>query len=181
MYCRGKPMKKARINLKKNQLPWSFVLYDSVESAFYLKNEHLKANDMSLCKVVVLKPNDIIEAEWIGSEYVYLDESTESFENIDIQCEKYEKVRIGKITPLKKTTEDKGYYVELYVGWLPNGSFQWTSDDTRDDVKITQIKGRVLSRLDFSKLFEGHPDVLDEDVHNPQKLFSETTGSIGLG
>lgn len=172
-------MKKARITLKKNQLPWSFVLYDSVESAFYLKNEHLKANDMTFCKVVVLKSNDIIEAEWIGTEYVYLDESSESFENIDIQHEKYEKVRIGKMTPLK-SIEDKGGYVELYVGWLPSGAFQWTSDDTRDDVKITQIKGRVRSKLDFSKLFEGHPDDLDEDVHNPQKIFSETTGSIGL-
>jgi hypothetical protein len=177
-------VKKVRINLKKNVDSWSFVIYDSVESAFYLKNETLKPNDMDFCKIVSLGQGDVLEAEWMGSEYVYLDESAEhKVSNLGIQHEKYEKVRVGKLTTAssKASSFDKGGYVELYVGWIPAGCIEWSTDDTRDDLKITQIKGRVRSRMVFGNLFVGHPDDADELSENYPGLFSEVTGSRGTG
>ena len=70
-------MKKVRLNLKRGvKKPWSFTLYDSAESAFYLKDEppYPDGFEEEFRKIVSISPGDILEIEWVGSEWVFSDE-----------------------------------------------------------------------------------------------------------
>ena len=72
-------MKKVRLNLKRGSKPWSFTLYDSAESAFYLKDEppYPDGFEEDYRKIVTLKPGEVLEVEWIGSEWVFVDDNTD--------------------------------------------------------------------------------------------------------
>lgn len=152
-------MKKARISLGKGVKSWSFFIYDSSESAFYLKDLGADEDfDEEYRRLVVLERSDLVEAEWMGSEWVYHEELGRS--------ERYDTLRLAKIVT-KETTEATGY-VEIYSGWVSADLFDWTGKNSKSkDVVITPIKGRMKHRLDFSKIF---PDDQDEPEEPPEVL-----------
>lgn len=155
-------MKKIRVALKKDRKSWSFVLFDSAESAFYLKDEKITESDDEYYRVVKLDPMDVIEVEWLGSEYVYSDEyDSRTDKPMKLQHEKFDKVRLGKLTPIVTRVQKTGY-VELHSGWVTGGTFKWTSGDHQEDVRITRIKGKAVSKLDFDKLFSGRQQTDEE-------------------
>lgn len=151
-------MKKVRLSLKRGSKPWSFTLYDSAESAFYLKDEppYPDGFEEDYRKVVHLKPGEILEVEWIGSEWVFSDDPEDMlFKMILLNndaYDKYDKVRVGKITPMKGTQQKMGY-LEVYAGWILGGHVPWASQDLQNGLKITEVKGRIQSKFDFPKLF----------------------------
>lgn len=152
-------MKKVRLNLKRGvKKPWSFTLYDSAESAYYLRDEppYPDGFDEEYRKVVAVNPGDILEVEWVGSEWVFSDDGSDFLQspmNLDsVDYDKYDKVRVGKITPLKGT-EDKMGYLEVYSGWIFGGVVPWSAKSTQDGLKITEIKEDIVSKFDFPKLF----------------------------
>lgn len=160
-------MKKVKLNLKRGVRSWSVTVYDSVESAFYLKDEPLFDDEIEeYRRTVTLLPGEFLEMEWIGSEWVYNDEvlksSADSPRLSTISIHKFDNVRIGKSFPIKGTIQ-KTSCVELYSGWVDAHSVQWREDPQRD-VRITPIKGRMRSKFDFSKLFsdtDSSDDVTD--------------------
>lgn len=155
-------MKKIRVALKKDRKSWSFVLFDSAESAFYLKDEKITESDDEYYRVVNLDPADIIEVEWLGSEYVYNDEyDTRANQPMKLQHEKFDKVRLGKLTPIVTKVQKTGY-IELHSGWVSGDTFKWTSGDHQEDIRITRIKGKAVSKLDFEKLFSGRQQTDEE-------------------
>ena len=153
-------MKKVRLNLKRGvKKAWSFTLYDSAESAFYLKDEPLYPDgfEEEFRKIVSISPGDILEVEWVGSEWVFSDDEEDFlFKKMSLKpslYDKYDKVRIGKITPMKGTEEKMGY-LEVYSGWCFGGTVPWTSKSSNQNgLKITEVKGAVVSKFDFPKLF----------------------------
>lgn len=149
-------MKKVRLNLRRGIKSWSFVLYDSAESAYFLRGEPIE-NDDEYRRIVELKPGELIEAEWMGSEWVYSGA-------VDPRGrDKFDKVRLGKVVPLKTTTgQDK--YLEIYSGWVADEELPWTPDDSRKDVRITRIKGKVGSKVDLDALFSDIEDA-EGDSH----------------
>ena len=152
-------MKKVRLNLKRGVRSWSFTLYDSSESAFYLKDEpeYDDRLEEDYRKVITLKPGDLFEAEWLGSEWVYNDDYADFFSRpagtLDNSYEKYDKVRIGKISPMKGTTQKLGY-LEVYSGWVLGTAIPWAPEDDQTKVRISEITGKVISKFDFSELFK---------------------------
>jgi len=151
-------VKKVRLNLKRGSKPWSFTLYDSAESAFYLKDEppYPDGFEEEYRKIVSLRPGDILEVEWVGSEWVFADEGEDFLFNpitlSSTDYDKYDKVRVGKITPAKGAEEKMGY-LEVYSGWIFGGDIPWRPKDSRDGLKITEVKDAVVSKFDFPKLF----------------------------
>lgn len=147
-------MKKVRLNLKRGAKPWSFTLYDSAESAYYLKDEppYPDGFEEEYRKIVTLKRGEILEVEWVGSEWVFADEDLDYFRNPSTDYDKYDKVRVGKITPVKGAIEKMGY-LEVYSGWVFGGDVPWTETTTQDGLKITEVKGKIVSKFDFPKLF----------------------------
>lgn len=147
-------MKKVRLNLKRGAKPWSFTLYDSAESAYYLKDEppYPDGFEEEYRKIVTLKRGEILEIEWVGSEWVFADEDFSIFRRPPTEYDKYDKVRVGKITPVKGAEEKMGY-LEVYSGWCFGGDVPWTSDKDQVGLRITEIKGSVVSKFDFPKLF----------------------------
>ena len=152
-------MKKVRLNLKRGvKKPWSFTLYDSAESAYYLKDEppYPDGFEEEYRKVVSLNPGDILEVEWVGSEWVFPDENEDFLRKpVSLQAsvyDKYDKVRVGKITPVKGAEEKMGY-LEVYSGWIFGGDVPWSPKAAQSGLKITEVKGEIVSKFDFSKLF----------------------------
>lgn len=160
-------MKKVRLNLRRGVKGWSFVLYDSAESAFYLKDEPFYGDDVDdYRKVVSLMPGETIEAEWVGSEWIYADDSdpTRAVPSTQLQ-QKFDKVRLAKMVPIKGTPQKTGI-LELYIGWVRGGDVDWAPSETQSKVRITPIKGKIRSKVDLSRLFVKHldgDDVLEEE------------------
>lgn len=151
-------MKKVRLNLKRGVKSWSFVLYDSPESAYYLKDEPIMDDDVEeYRRTITMGRGEIIEAEWLGAEWVYGEDGDEPS-----QYKKFDKVRLGKITTLKSTAS-KTKYLELYSGWVMDSNIPWVVDDSRNDVRITKINANKSSRIDFSKLFLGYGEESESD------------------
>ena len=155
-------MKKVRINLNKGVKTWSFFLYDSPESAFYLKELHDDEDfDEEYRKLVEVYRSDVVEVEWMGSEWVYHDELGKS--------EKYDNVRLAKlVTRGVAPSEANMGYVEIYSGWTHGDVFRWCGrQDSQSNVKVTPIKGRVKSKLDFSEIFLKQEEEDGEEDLNP--------------
>lgn len=147
-------MKKVRLNLKRGVKSWSFVLYDSAESAFYLKDEPFYGDDVDeYRKVVSLKPGESLEAEWVGSEWIYPEEVGNELPSPDAKPQqKFDKVRVAKMIPIKGSSQKTGL-LELYIGWIQGGDVKWSPDDTQSKVRITPLRGKSGSKVDFSRLF----------------------------
>jgi hypothetical protein len=169
-------LKKVRINLRRGIKSWSFVLYDSAESAYFLKDEpvYVPDSEEEYRKVVVLRPGEVIEAEWIGAEWVYTDETTPGFDvPADMKHDKFDRVRLGKLSVLKgKDVSGDTNYLEIYSGWLPAESLPWREDRAPSQVKVTEIKGRTKSKLDFTKLFRG-TSLEEEELIEERKMTSD--------
>lgn len=174
-------MKKVRLNLKRGFKSWSFVLYDSAESAFYLKDEPIyDPTGEEYRRVVVMRPGELVEVEWVGSEWVYDDETSSkkvSMSRMGPTYEKYDKIRVGKLTSAKKTAKavEKPGYLELYSGWVPSGEVPWEPDDTQKSIRITPIKGKVVSQFDFSRLFSELTHEEDEEVIEAEKTTASSS------
>lgn len=140
------------------------MLYDSAESAYYLKNEPVMDDEIEeYRKTVTIEKGEIIEAEWLGAEWVYGEE-----EEDHTKYHKFDKIRLGKISRLKNNiTQTK--YLELYSGWVDGVEFPWSSDKSRNDIRITKINGKVISKLDFSKLFLRYNDESDDKIGDSQE------------
>ena len=144
-------VKKVRITLKRGCKEWSFPIYDSSESAYYLKDEPFADDIDDCCKLVTLKKGEVLEIEWMGYEAVYEDEiSLKKKPFKSLSHEKFHSIRVGKLTPVKMTTHKTGY-VETFVGWVNEDTKLFS--DIHESVKILHIKGRVLSKMDFSQIF----------------------------
>lgn len=155
-------MKKVRLSLRRGVKSWSITLYDSVESAYYLKDEPFEENSSMIedyRRVVTLSPGETLEVEWCGSEWVYDDdhlvEGAHSNKLSPFFLHKFDDVRIGKSTPMKGEDIPTSR-LSVYSGWVVGSSIDWKKGLSAA-VRITPIKGRMRSKFDFSKLF------LDED------------------
>lgn len=159
-------MKKVRLNLKRGIKAWSFTLYDSAESAYYLKDEPVMDDDVEeYRRIVTMKRGESIEAEWLGAEWVYDEDDSKKYR-------KFDKVRLGKISKLKTSSRGTNY-LELYSGWVDHIDFPWAPDDSRNDVRIIRINGDKASSLDFSKLFVKRSDERDEQEFDGEEIEEE--------
>lgn len=159
-------MKKVRLNLKRGIKAWSFTLYDSAESAYYLKDEPVMDDDVEeYRRIVTMKRGESIEAEWLGAEWVYDEDDSKKYR-------KFDKVRLGKISKLKTSSRGTNY-LELYSGWVDHIDFPWAPDDSRNDVRIIRINGDKASSLDFSKLFVKRSDERDEYEYDDDEEVEE--------
>jgi hypothetical protein len=161
-------VKKVRINLKRGVRSWSFILYDSAESAFFLRKEPIYNDGMDEYRQVVnLRPGEIIEVEWMGSEWVY------SGVSAGLGQERFDKVRLGKLVPIKGSTGDDAF-IEAYSGWVVK-EVPWTPDDSRKDVRITPLHGKVKPKIELSNLFSEQDE---EPLVVSEGITSLTTGNL---
>ena len=167
-------MKKVRLNLKRGSKAWAFVLYDSAESAYYLKDEPILDDEIEeYRRIVSLSPGETMEMEWVGSEWVYEDDSGVSNKSPStVMHDKFDKVRICKSIPIKGAGKDDKL-IEAYSGWMSGRAMKWTGEDIPEGVRITPIKGKMRSRFDFSELFEGQMDEDDEEYESQEEFEGE--------
>ena len=152
-------MKKVRINLLKGVKSWSFFIYDSAESAFYLKElSDDEPFDEEYRRQVSVHRSDVVEVEWLGSEWVYHEELGRS--------DKYDKVRLARLIRRGSGVGSMGY-IEVYSGWVLGDVINWAClPNPTSLVKVTPIKGRMKHKLDFSRIFQ---DQLEQE-ENEQTL-----------
>lgn len=151
-------MKRVRIKLKRGaKKNWSFSLYDSIESAYYITTdpEQTQSSIRDFSKTVTVSSKDVLEVEWLGSEWVYNDED-ETFPKKTRHAEKYDNIAIGKTVATKRTTLEK---VEVYTGWVRSGDVPLNQHDARDDIRIIRLSDVDEYVVDFSKFFYVSPTV----------------------
>lgn len=143
-------VKKIRITLNRGIKNWSFTLYDSAESAFYLGEEtQVEYQEEEYKKTITLGPKEIIEIEWVGAEWVYDDGIMSP---VTVMHRRFDKILLGKITPVQ-TKNSKSSLLETYSGWIPGDQVTWGSEICREGVKMTPVKGKMVSKIDLSGLF----------------------------
>lgn len=136
-------MKKVRLKPKRG-CRWSFKLYDSAESAYFMKDDDRDRSEYH--QRVGLPPGTFMEIEWLGAEFIYDEEA----ETPDGWHTCFDKVRLARVT--KKKTGNKDGIV-LATGWVLGGSIPW-SQATHDELRIFRINGEEKQELDFSELFK---------------------------
>lgn len=170
-------MRKIKIALKRGTKHWSFILYDSAESAFFLREEEMLEDEDEYRKLITLKRGESIEIEWMGSEWIYLGdmhrkESPKSSENS--RYEKYDKVRIGKLAPIKtKAGSQAATVIEVYTGWLLGDVVVWSQKKEIQGIKISEINSKS-SKVDFNKLFLD----IDDDEINEMKQTKQIKNEV---
>ena len=120
-------MKKVQLSLKRGSETASFTLYDSVESAYYLKDEppYPDGFEEEYRKIITLKQGDILEVEWVGSEWIFDDGKNDFPRDCSVLFEKYDKVRIGKLLLSKGQKKNLDYSRYTQAG-LSKGTFPGT-------------------------------------------------------
>lgn len=169
-------LNKVRVSLNRGVRSWAFVLYDSAESAYYLKDEtpeDVTSEDEDFRRVVVLRPGETLEAEWMGSEWVYADPDAGQVDAVSrlATCpdEKFDKVRIGKTA--RRGSDDE--HVEVYSGWVISGQVPLFQEVSQENIRITPVKGRIRSRFDFTKIF------LEQELDDSEPEFDDTKAPSG--
>lgn len=109
-------MKGVKVNLKKGCKSWVFNFYDSSESAFYIKNFPSQYdNNNDYIKKISLKSGESMEIIWMGSEWVYTENSHE----------RYDKIYIKKFTPITGSKQ-WDVYVDTFTGWICGDTLDWS-------------------------------------------------------
>lgn len=135
-------MKKVRLTPKKGS-SWSFKLYDSAESAYYMKDDDRDRSEYH--QRIGLPEGSFMEIEWMGAEYIY-DETEADYRN---WFESFDKVRLARVSPVSGQKDS----LILATGWVVRDTIPW-SRRSHAAFKISRINGRIKSRLEFSELFK---------------------------
>jgi len=151
-------VKKIRVSLKRNKKEWSFTLFDSAESAFYLKDDILEFDSAEYYRKITLMPQEMMEVEWMGSEYIYSDEhEVDPAKFASIQHEKLDKIRFAKVLPIQTAVQKTGY-VEIYSGWVNGEIFNWMSGSVGQKrgvpIKTQLITSDYDAKFDLKEMFE---------------------------
>jgi hypothetical protein len=125
---------------------WAFRFYDSSESAFYMMQYPSLRDDDSYVKRIVLKGNETLEIEWLGSEWVHECNSSERFD----------KIRVRKFTPIHDSPQWDAC-VDTTAGWVVGGSLDWNGGTSHDVRIIPLIMGEEYSHDNY-RLFVGGTD-----------------------
>jgi hypothetical protein len=146
-------VKKIRLSLKKSATYWSFNVFDSVEAAYYLREDPVDSVAWKeRATVMSLEQKEFVEIEWLGCEYYYVDTNHGPNPKISLNHERYDNIRAVKMLP-SDVTSAKTSFVELYTGWVVGGAVPWTKQAAQKDIRIIPINEKVHSKFDFSKLF----------------------------
>ena len=133
-------MKSVKISLVKGCGAWVFHFYDSSESAFCIKGSPTLYGD-EFTKRITLKRGEDLEVEWLGSEWVHGDGSSERFD----------KIKVRKFSPI----DDSPMWdvcVDTTTGWMIGGSLDWNGCISHEVRIIPLTMGDEYS-LDNSRLF----------------------------
>jgi hypothetical protein len=147
-------MKRVRITTRKgHKNPWSFVVYDSVESAFCLRETPpSESEEMGYSKTIEASRGDILEVEWMGAEWLS-PRDLGGPDETNVAPARYDLVRVAhaKSDVIDERRQPK--YVEIYSGWISGDALIWVNGATQNGAKITRILTEDESSFDFSVLF----------------------------
>ena len=156
-------MKKVCTTLKPRVKEWKFTIYESPDAAYYLSmsRDKITGTDSTYSHEFSLKKDEIAVIEWLGTEYIYDDESTsKNGQPRSLQHEAYECIRMIKFPAADKDkiSEVSPYvFVEAHYGWVSKGIISWSnSTPNKKTVNLTSIP-----TVDFSKIFK-EPTNIDE-------------------
>jgi len=148
-------MKKVRIIVKKGTEGKKFHIFNSPEALYiWLNDPELQIAqrlDSSLGSTIFLRPEEIMEIEWLGCEFFQ--------ENKQALCLNH--VRLAKT--MKVRGLDIGKLVGIHSGWITEDivSFKSGSDGI---VKRTKLTNKSKHKFNIGEIFESR-GLSDEEAH----------------
>lgn len=140
-------MKKFKLNVKRGSEPKNVWLFTDPESlVIWLMDFNASMSELEELTQdttrVLIRPEDKVEVEWMGCEYVY---SYDEPIRLDL-------VRLVKASPpLVPKSSKKGLFVSGYSGWIVSELLTLRHNHRRDDVivrRITESQSEVLMPAD---------------------------------
>ena len=155
-------MKKVRIIVKKGTEGKKFHIFNSPEALYiWLNDPELQIAqrlDSSLGSTIFLRPEEIMEIEWLGCEFFQ--------ENKQALC--FNHVRLAKT--MKVRGLDIGKLVGIHSGWITEDivSFKSGSDGI---VKRTKLTNKSKHKFNIGEIFESR-GLSEDDAHSvtPQDI-----------
>lgn len=156
-------MKKVRITAKKDSLGKKFPIFNSPEALYVWLNDpelqELPRLDPSLGSMILLRPGETMEVEWMGCEFYT--------EGNYVLC--INQVRLAKTMKIKALDTNK--IVGVHSGWTIDKIISFKNgEDT--DVKRSKLTKRSKHKFNIEELFQnrGLLDKDDDFKSEPQDL-----------
>lgn len=153
-------MKKVRIITKEDRTK-DYHLFDSPEALYLWLNEveDDAINNPEGCDIVTLNPDEFIEAEWLGCEFV--NEGNSYHSRLDF-------IRLAKRS---KKIDPNGNIVSIHCGWIDSSEMSFNDEECFDSYTL-KLTDPTQWELDLDLLFdEGEEDSEKNSITEETVLF----------
>lgn len=148
-------MKKIRITVNKGSTGKKFPIFNSPESLYvWLNDPELQSSprmDPSLGSIVVLRPGETMEVEWMGCEFI----------NDGGQIFRVDQVRLAKTMKVKSLALNN--VVGIHSGWTTDDTLSFRSGNDNDS-KRTKLTNKSKHKFDIKEIFESR-GMIEKDDH----------------
>ncbi len=149
-------MKKIRITINKGATEKKFPVFNSPESLYvWLHDPVLQNNnrvDPDLGSIILLRPDEIMEIEWMGCEYI----------DDDHRILRVDQIRLAKTMKTKSSSLDN--IIGVYSGWTIEDTISFKGGITAD-IRRSRLTPKSKHKFDIGELFAARDTQEKKDNH----------------
>jgi hypothetical protein len=147
-------MKKVRITTKKGSVGKKFPIFNSPEALYvWLNDPELQALprlDPSLGSMILLRPGETMEVEWLGCE----------FYNEGDYVLRIDQVRLAKTMKIRAL--DKNKILGVHSGWTIEQIISFKNGED-DDTKRSKLSSKSKHKFNIEELFVSRGLIEEQD------------------
>ena len=162
MFRTGDHLKKIRITINKGSPGKKFPIFNSPESLYvWLNDPELQVTprmDPSLGSIVLLRPGETMEVEWMGCEFI----------NDGGRVFRVDQVRLAKTMKVKSLALNN--VIGIHNGWITEEIFSFKSGSD-EVIKRTKLTIKSKHKFNIGEIFESRGLLDKDDYENgPQDI-----------
>lgn len=152
-------MKKVRITAGKDSKGKNFPIFTSPEAIYvWLHDSELRSSqklDPSLGTMVLLRPGETMEVEWIGCEFL----------KEEGRLIRFDQIRLAKTMNIKSLNLDSNKIIGVHSGWIIDDILSFKSSQT-GGIRSTKLTNKSKHKFDIVELFISRGLINEEDEYN---------------
>ena len=156
-------MKKVRITVNKGSAGKKIPVFNSPESLYvWLHDPDLRYSqrlDPSLGSMIMLRPGETMEVEWLGCEFIY---------EVD-QVLRVDQIRLAKTMKVKSMSMSN--VIGVHSGWIVEEIISFKSG-RNEEIKRTRLTNKSKQKFNINELFISRgldnnqdPKLEPQDIH----------------
>jgi len=131
-------MKKVRIDVNTGSLGRAFNVFSTPEALYCWLVDAPGVDVSEQCQQVVITPDEFIEAEWMGCEFVYDGPYHHRLDNV-------------RLVKARESANGPGYVIDPFYGWVLHVDVPFR-DASFDDI-VTKLIDESTSCIDLREVF----------------------------